>query len=107
MDGVAAQISTQLPTGVLNRTLIQAYKRVAPPYVKGKRLKIFYATQVSIKPITILLFVNDSTKLISAYEAYLIGALRKTFGLEGAPVIFKLKQRTHHDQSNYSKAVSS
>ena len=93
MDGVAAQISTQLPTGVLNRTLIQAYKRVAPPYIKGKRLKIFYATQVSIKPITILLFVNDSTKLISAYEAYLIGALRKTFGLEGAPVIFQLKPR--------------
>jgi GTP-binding protein len=93
MDGVAAQISTQLPTGVLNRTLIQAYERVAPPYVKGKRLKIFYATQVGVKPITILLFVNDSTKLIPAYEAYLMGVLRKTFGLEGAPIVFKLKQR--------------
>ncbi len=93
MDGVAAQISKQLPTGVLNRTLIQAYERVAPPYVKGKRLKIFYATQVGIKPITILLFVNNFTKLIPAYEAYLIGALRKTFGLEGAPVVFQLKQR--------------
>jgi GTP-binding protein len=93
MDGVAAQISTQLPTGVLNRTLIQAYERVAPPYVKGKRLKIFYATQVGIKPITILLFVNDSTKLIPTYEAYLVNTLRKTFGLEGAPIVFQLKQR--------------
>lgn len=93
MDVVAAQISTQLPTGILNRTLIQAYERVAPPYVKGKRLKIFYATQVGIKPITILLFVNDSTKIVPAYEAYLIGALRKTFGLEGAPIVFQLKQR--------------
>ncbi len=108
MDGVAAQISTQLPTGVLNRTLIQAYARVAPPYVKGKRLKILYATQVGIKPITILLFVNDSTKLIPAYEAYLMGALRRTFGLEGAPIVFQLKQRVArsgipaHKTSNHS-----
>ncbi|MDD5678714.1 MAG: ribosome biogenesis GTPase Der [Kiritimatiellae bacterium] len=93
MDNVAAQIITQLPTGLLNRTLIQAYERVAPPFVKGKRLKIFYATQVGIKPITILLFVNDPTKLIPTYEAYLVNTLRKTFGLEGAPVIFQLKQR--------------
>ncbi|MFA5043488.1 MAG: ribosome biogenesis GTPase Der [Kiritimatiellia bacterium] len=93
MDAVAAQVGAQLPTGILNRTLIQAYERVAPPYVKGKRLKIFYATQVGVKPITILLFVNDATKLIPAYEAYLTGALRKTFGLEGAPIVFQLKQR--------------
>ena len=93
MDNVAAQIITQLPTGVLNRTLILALERVAPPFVKGKRLKIFYATQVGIKPITILLFVNDRTKLIPAYEAYLVNTLRKTFGLEGVPVIFQLKQR--------------
>jgi len=93
MDHVAAQIITQLPTGVLNRTLMQAYERVAPPFVKGKRLKIFYATQVGVKPITILLFVNDRTKLVPAYEAYLVNTLRKTFGLEGAPVIFQLKQR--------------
>lgn len=93
MDRVAAQISSQLPTGVLNRTLIQAYARVAPPSVNGKRLKIFYATQVGIKPITILLFVNNSAKLVPTYEAYLVGALRKTFGLEGAPVVLRLKQR--------------
>ena len=93
MDNVAAQIITQLPTGVLNRTLILALERVAPPFVKGKRLKIFYATQVGVKPITILLFVNDCTKLIPAYEAYLVNTLRKTFGLEGAPVIFQLKPR--------------
>jgi GTPase len=93
MDDVAARISTQLPTGILNRTLIQAYARVTPPFVTGKRLKIFYATQVGIKPIKILLFVNDSSKLIPAYEAYLANALRKTFGLEGAPVIFQLKPR--------------
>jgi GTP-binding protein len=93
MDGVATQISTQLPTGILNRTLIQACERVAPPFVKGKRLKIFYAAQIGIKPIKILLFVNDPDKLIGAYEAYLINVLRKTFGLEGAPVVFQLKAR--------------
>ena len=93
MDHVAAQIITQLPTGLLNRTLIQAYERVAPPFVQGKRLKIFYATQVGVKPITILLFVNDRTRLVPAYEAYLVNTLRQTFGLEGAPVVFKFKQR--------------
>jgi len=98
MDHVAAQVSMQMPTGILNRTLIQAYERVAPPFVKGKRLKIFYATQVGVKPIKILLFVNDATKLIPAYEAYLVNTLRKTFGLEGAPVIFQLKPRHAPDQ---------
>jgi GTP-binding protein len=106
MDGVAAQISTQLPTGVLNRTLMQAYERVAPPYVKGKRLKIFYATQVGIKPITILLFVNNSTKLISTYESYLMGSLRKTFGLEGAPIVFQLKQRVARGGTSAHKMSS-
>jgi len=104
MDGVAAQVSTQLPTGVLNRTLIQAYERVAPPYVKGKRLKILYATQVGTKPITILLFVNSVTKLVPAYEAYLTGALRKTFGLEGAPIVFKLKPRAVRSDAPENKA---
>ncbi|MBI2442096.1 MAG: ribosome biogenesis GTPase Der [Lentisphaerae bacterium] len=90
---VAVQISAQLPTGPLNRALGQACARVAPPAIRGQRLKIFYATQVSTRPIRILLFVNDSTKLIPAYETYLINALRKTFGLEGAPVRFQLKSR--------------
>ncbi|MBI2437217.1 MAG: ribosome biogenesis GTPase Der [Lentisphaerae bacterium] len=93
IDRVAAQISAQLPTGRLNRAISQAYARVAPPSVKGQRLKIFYATQVGARPIRILLFVNEGTKLIPAYETYLINALRKTFGLEGAPVRFQLKSR--------------
>lgn len=93
MDRVAAQVGMQLPTGALNRTLTQAYERVAPPMVQGKRLKIFYATQIGVKPIKILLFVNNCHKLIPAYEAYLTNALRKTFGLDGAPVIFQLKPR--------------
>lgn len=100
IDQVAAQISRPLSTGQLNRAINQAYTRVAPPAVKGKRLKIFYATQIGKKPIKILLMVNDATKLSSAYETYLVNALRKTFGLEGAPVLFQLKPRQGKKKRN-------
>ncbi|MFO7535912.1 MAG: ribosome biogenesis GTPase Der [Kiritimatiellia bacterium] len=87
IDQVATQIRATLSTGVLNRTLNDAYERVAPPTVKGKRLKIYYATQIGIDPVRIALFVNDPTRWVPAYETYLVKALRSRFGLEGAPVV--------------------
>jgi GTP-binding protein len=87
IDHVAAQIRATLPTGLLNRTLTEAYERTAPPTVGGKRLKIYYATQVGVDPVRIALFVNDTTRWVPAYETYLVKALRSRFGLEGAPVV--------------------
>lgn len=94
IDHVAAQVRTELPTGILNRTIHDAYEKVNPPSVKGARLKIFYSTQVGITPVRIRLFVNNPKVVRDAYKAYLIKTLRKKFGLEGAPVILSFVARS-------------
>lgn len=93
IDYVAGQIQTQIPTATLNRVLSDAVERVQPPMLKGKRFKIYYATQTSVNPIRISLFVNDPTRLTDTYREYLLHALRRHFGLEGAPVLIVLKER--------------
>jgi GTP-binding protein len=93
IDLVATQVQTRLPTGLLNRTIMEAFERVQPPIVKGKRFKIYYATQLGTKPIRLGLFVNDPARLTDPYSEFLIHALRRRFGLEGAPIQFILKER--------------
>jgi len=96
IDYVAAQVSTPLPTGVLNRTLQDACRRVQPQAVDGRRLKIYYSTQVGVEPVRIRMFVNDPKRVRANYREYLIRSLREKFGLEGAPVI--LQFRSHHEE---------
>lgn len=93
MDHVASQIRAVLPTGILNRIILAASARVPPPMMKGKALKIFYSTQVGTAPVRIRLFVNDPERMKKQYKDYLVGVLRKNFGLEGAPVILELQSR--------------
>ncbi len=97
IDYVGGQIGATLPTGVLNRVLMESYDRVQPNLVRGKRLKIFYATQTGTKPITVSLFVNDTRRIEPNYEKYLIRCFRKKFGLEGAPVVLDLRRRNPAD----------
>lgn len=94
IDQVAEQIQTKIPTGLLNRAIMKAYDRVKPPAIQNKRFKIFYATQLGVKPIRIGLFVNDPKCLPDTYREYLVGAMRKTFGLLGAPLVFIPKERS-------------
>ncbi len=93
VDGVARRIQATLPTGVLNRVILDACARVQPPLVRGRRLKIFYAAQSSARPLAVLLFVNDPARLLPAFQAYLIRRLRAAFGLEGVPLVFELRAR--------------
>jgi GTPase len=93
IDYVAGQVLVDLPTGLLNRTIQDAYEHVKPPTVKGRRLKLFYATQVGNDPVRIRVFVNDPKILRPAYRVYLIRSLRKRFGLEGAPVVLQFRAR--------------
>ena len=86
IDHVAAQVSTTIPTGVLNRAIEDAVQRVGPPARGGKRLKLFYVTQTGTAPLTIRLFVNHPRHVAPAYRRYLVRALRERFGLEGAPI---------------------
>ena len=103
IDHVATQIRATLPTGLLNRTLEEAYARVAPPTVQGKRLKIYYATQVGVDPVRIGLFVNDPARWVPAYETYLVKALRARFGLEGAPVVLIGKARSRGEREEHGE----
>lgn len=88
---VAEETRRKIATGPLNRTITRAAMQVQPPMIKGRRLKIFYATQTGTQPLAITLFVNTPGRLTDAYEAFLIKRLRQEFGLAGAPVVLKLK----------------
>ena len=93
IDTAAASASMRLPTGMLNRTIEIAAKKTLAPMIKGKRLKIYYALQVSANPQTIRIFVNDPKLVTQAYLSYIEKALRSRFGLEGAPLRIFLKAR--------------
>lgn len=97
IDYVAAQVETTLTTGVLNRILQDAIQRNPPPVVKGRPLKVYYATQSGTKPIFVKMFVNNTLRATAGYKRYLVNQLRKAFGLEGAPVELKLVPRPRPD----------
>ncbi len=90
---VADQAAFRISTGMLNDLINEAIAMVQPPSDKGKRLKIYYMTQVSIKPPTFIVFVNNLELFHYSYERYLENQLRKTFGFEGTPIKFIHRQR--------------
>ena len=96
IDYVATQIRVQLTTGVLNSVLHDAFERVQPPLVGGHRLKFYYATQTGTQPVRISLFVNNRKKVTANYRTYLTKGLRAAFGLEGAPIVLRFRDRHEH-----------
>lgn len=100
IDRVAAQARAQLPTGVLNRTILAAHEKTPPPMVEGKRLKVYYSTQVGVDPVRIALFVNDPRRMVPAYEAYLKRVLRERFTLDGVPLVFEMRARRDGDATS-------
>ena len=87
------QASTRITTGMLNSVLADAQTRVQPPTDKGRRLKIYYMTQVGIKPPHFVIFCNDARLFHFSYQRYLENCLRNTFGLEGTPITLSIRQR--------------
>ncbi|GAB6109312.1 ribosome biogenesis GTPase Der [Fusibacter bizertensis] len=83
----------RISTGVLNDIINEAIALNQVPSDKGKRLKIYYATQVSVKPPTFILFVNDAELAHFSYVRYLENQIRKNFNYEGTPIVFKVKAR--------------
>ncbi len=83
----------RVPTGELNRLLESLYEQHAPAFVRGKRGKIYYATQVSVAPPTFVLQVNDPKRFGNDYARYLQNALRKTYGFEGTPLVIRFRRR--------------
>ena len=90
---VANMNAMRISTGMLNDVLAQSTARVQPPTDKGKRLKIFYMTQVSVKPPTFVFFVNSAELFHFSYQRYLENRIRETFGLEGTPIRFIIRER--------------
>ncbi len=91
------QATQRISTGMLNDVLAEATAVVQPPSDKGKRLKIYYITQTGIKPPTFLLFVNSAELMHYSYERYLENYLRKSFGFEGTPVKFVLREKKNKE----------
>ena len=90
---VHAQNTMRISTGKLNDILADATARVQPPTDKGKRLKIYYMTQASTKPPTFVCFCNKAELFHFSYQRYLENQIRSTFGLEGTPVRFIIRER--------------
>lgn len=94
---VLAENSKRISTGVLNDVINEAIAMVQPPSDKGKRLKIYYATQAGIKPPTFVLFVNNAELAHYSYIRYLENQLRAKFGFEGTPIKFIIREKNKKD----------
>ena len=91
------QASRRITTGLLNDILTDAQAALQPPATSGRRLKIYYATQQSVKPPTFVFFINDMKLMHFSYERYLENQFRKAFGFEGTPLRFILRERQSGD----------
>ena len=80
------QANTRISTGMLNDVLAEATMKVQPPSDKGKRLKIYYMTQISVAPPTFVIFCNNAELFHFSYQRYLENCLRQTFGFSGTPI---------------------
>ena len=89
----AASNSRRVSTGMLNDVLAQAVARVQPPTDKGRRLKIYYMTQASVQPPTFVFFVNSKQLFHFSYQRFLENSIRDTFGFEGTPIRFLIRER--------------
>ena len=87
------QNSFRTTTGVLNDILARAVARVQPPSDKGKRLKIYYMTQISTRPPTFVAFCNDKELFHFSYQRYIENQIREVFGLEGTPLRLIIRER--------------
>lgn len=93
IDNVDKQSRNRITTGLLNDTINEATAIAQPPSDKGKRLKIFYITQVSVKPPTFAVFVNNADLMHFSYTRYLENTLRQSFGFEGTPIRILIREK--------------
>lgn len=92
--------SRRISTGLLNDVLREAILTNEPPSKNGKRLKIYYVTEVSANPPTFVIFVNDDTLMHFSYRRYLENALRRSFDFEGTPVRLIIRNKNEKDLEN-------
>ena len=92
-EAVFANASMRIATGVLNEIMTEAVALQQPPSDKGRRLKLFYMTQVAVKPPTFVIFVNDKELMHFSYTRYMENRIRESFGFGGTPLKFIIRER--------------
>lgn len=97
INAVNAQNCMRIPTGRLNAMLADAVTKVQPPSDKGRRLRLYYITQASVRPPTFVVFVNDKRLFHFSYKRYIENCIRETFGLTGTPIRTMVRERDEKD----------
>ncbi len=98
IDMVIQNQTLRIATGVLNEIMTEAVAMQQPPSDKGKRLKLYYITQVSVKPPTFVIFVNDKELMHFSYTRYLENKIREAFGFKGTSLKFFIRERKEKEQ---------
>ena len=98
LDAVIENQTMCIKTGVLNEILAEAVAMQQPPSDKGKRLKIYYVTQVAVKPPTFVVFVNDKELMHFSYTRYIENQIRNAFGFRGTSLKFIIRERKDKDK---------
>ena len=98
IDMVSENHAMRVGTGVLNEIMSEAVAMQQPPSDKGKRLRLYYITQVSVKPPTFVIFVNDKELMHFSYTRYIENQIRETFGFRGTPLRFIIRERSEKEQ---------
>ena len=98
IDMVIENQTLRVATGVLNEIMTEAVAMQQPPSDKGKRLKLYYITQVAVKPPTFVIFVNDKELMHFSYTRYLENKIREAFGFKGTSLRFFIRERKEKDQ---------
>ena len=98
IDRVIENQTLRVSTGVLNEIMTEAVAMQQPPTDKGKRLKLYYITQVAVKPPTFVIFVNDKELMHFSYTRYLENKIREAFGFKGTSLKFFIRERKEKDQ---------
>lgn len=98
IDMVIANQTLRVATGVLNEIMTEAVAMQQPPSDKGKRLKLYYITQVAVKPPTFVIFVNDKELMHFSYTRYLENKIREAFGFKGTSLKFFIRERKEKDR---------
>ena len=93
IDMVIQNQNLRVATGVLNEIMTEAVALQQPPSDKGKRLKLYYMTQVAVKPPTFVIFVNDKELMHFSYTRYLENKIREAFGFRGTALKFLIRER--------------
>lgn len=98
IDAVIENHALRVATGVLNEIMAEAVALQQPPTDKGKRLRLYYITQVSVKPPTFVIFVNDKGLMHFSYTRYIENKIREAFGFRGTPLKFIIRERKENNE---------